>query len=134
MKYKDVKDGIVAELKDHAPVFKTVEAYIGQLDEKIKSLAFRKPAAFVTRGETEYDWVDGDSYNEQDRISIIIATLPKDMDEMEDAVLAALVHKNLGFSAMEMLVPTGSSPIFSNKLLVVRALEFKTAFDRKVTG
>ena len=50
MKYKDVKDGIVAELKDHAPVFKTVEAYIGQLDEKIKSLAFRKPAAFVTRG------------------------------------------------------------------------------------
>ncbi len=133
MTYADIEEAVMGALKESVPGLRSVEPYAGQLEDEIKELALRLPAAFVVHGGSAYTWVDGAVYREQAEVSVLLARRvtgrPGPDPTVLDAVLEALARMPLGDSA-ERLVPVSSSLVFTNRLVSVHSLEFAAGFDR----
>ncbi len=134
MTYAEIEESVIDALKGNVPGIRSVEPYAGQLEDEIKELALRLPAAFVVHGGSAYTWVDGAVYREQAEVSVLLAQRVTGRREgpeptVLDAVLEALSHMTLGDSA-ERLVPVSSSLVFINRLVAVHSLEFRAGFDR----
>ena len=134
MTYQDIEDKIIARLKSEVPELKDVEPYAGQLEEEIKHLAVRLPAAFVVHDASTFEWIDGSSYNQAAEVDVLIAQRVDPRKGADKAVVEsateALVHQDLGLQ-MERLMPVRQELVFTNKLIEVRGIRFRTSFDRE---
>jgi hypothetical protein len=132
MTYSDLEEAVISELKKSVPALRLVEPYAGQLEEEVKELTVRLPAAFIVHDESEFIWVDGSAYREDVRLSVMVvervARSGSDRAVIE-AVTDALAHQGLGLQ-MERLMPVRGSLLYTDRLLKVHALEFITSFDR----
>ena len=133
MTYAEIEEAVIDALKGNVPGLRSVEPYAGQLEDEIKELAVRLPAAFVVHGGSEFRWVDGATFRENVEFSVLIARRVTGTDGaaqalMEEA-LEALCYLNAGDGA-ERLMPVRAELLFTNRLIAVNAIEFSTAFDR----
>ncbi len=133
MTYAEIEKTVISALKGNVPLLRSVEPYAGQLEDEIKELAVRLPAAFVVHGGSEFRWVDGASFRESVEFSVLIARRVTGADDagqalMEEA-LEALSYLDPGDGA-ERLMPVRAELLFTNRLLAVNAIEFRTGFDR----
>ncbi len=133
MTYAEIEKSVIDLLKGSVQVLRLVEPYSGQLEDEIKELALRLPAAFIVHGGSAYTWVDGAVYREQAEVSVLLAQRVTGRagpgSTVLDAALEALAHMPLGDSA-ERLVPVSSSLVFTNRLVAVHSLDFMAGFDR----
>ena len=132
MTYAGIEEAVIGALKKNVPGLRSVEPYAGQLEEEVEKLAMRFPSAYVVHGGSEFSWVDGSSYRERLDVSVLVvqraARGSTDRSVLE-AVFEALAHLSPGGQA-ERLVPVSSTLLFTNRLITVHALEFRSAFDR----
>ncbi|KKK51620.1 hypothetical protein LCGC14_3113150 [marine sediment metagenome] len=133
MTYAEIEKTVISALKGNVPLLRSVEPYAGQLEDEIKELAVRLPAAFVVHGGSEFRWVDGASFRESVEFSVLIARRVTGTDsagqELLEEALEALSFLSTGDGA-ERLMPVRAELLFTNRLIAVNAIEFRTGFDR----
>ncbi len=133
MTYALIETAVINELKAKVPGLRSVEAYAGQLEDELKELAVRLPAAFVVHDGSEFRWVDGATFNESVELSLLIArritgAANASQSLMEEA-LDALSCLSVGDGA-QRLMPVRAELLFTNRLIAVHSIHFKTGFDR----
>ncbi len=134
MIYQDLEDKIIARLEAEVPKLKSVEAYAGQLDQKIEQLAVRTPSAFVSEVDSKYSWVNGAAYEQKPEVAVLVVQRVKPSTGkvnrgILEGVIEALTHQTFGLG-MERLMPSRSTLLFTNSLIEVRDIRFQCSFDR----
>lgn len=129
MEYQEIEQGIISRLRAGVKELRQAEPYEGQLEEEIEKLAVRLPSAFVVHGGSEFTWVDGSSYTESADVSVLIAVRSRSGRQVIEDTFEALAGL-LPAEGAERLMPQRAGIVFTNRLISVHALEFRTAFDR----
>jgi len=137
--FEQIEDAVMARIKTEMPYVKTVETYAGQLEGEIEKLAIPFPAVFVVYGGSDYQWVDGKSFNDAPGLSVIIAA--KDLRGSEDLrkgqygcyrmirdVLKTVASQTFGFDIWPMK-PVKVSLILISRIMAAYGIDFQTGFD-----
>ncbi len=130
-----IKDGIRAAM----PYLKKVETYAGQLEGEIEELTILFPAVFVSYGGSDFEWIDGQSFQNDPVFKVIVVA--KDLRgqtgmrggeygcyRMIIDTLNAIANCTFG-KEIQPLKPVKVTPLFISKAFAAYGIDFQTQFD-----
>ncbi len=140
MDFEQIETAIVTQLKANIAYAKTIETYAGQLESEIEELPIQFPAIYTVYAGSQFDWVDGPSYNELCTFSVIVVaknlrgkeTLRKDTQscyQMVKDVLASIANKKFNLE-IEKMKPVNVALLFVSSIIAAYGIEFQTNFDK----
>lgn len=145
MTYLDIESAVMEAVGSGVTGLRSVERYAGQLEADLESMAVRLPAVFLVSGGSEFSWVDGRTCRETVEFSVLLAyrisgtggtggaTTPDNSGrELLEDLLEELTNLlvTVDGEAAERLMPVSAELLFTNRLVAVHALTFRTGFDR----
>ncbi len=140
MDFEQIEDAIINEIKDNIDYVRTVETYAGQLEARIEELPILYPAIFTTYSGSQYEWVDGNNYNEKDVFTVIVASKnlmghkvmlkgSSGCYKMIKDVLSKITGNNFGLD-IERMKPRETRLLYISQTIALYGIEFQTNFDK----
>ncbi len=144
MTFVDIENGIIAALKAGLPYLKNVETYAGQLEKEVAELPKGFPAAYVAYEGSQFQWVDGENWQELPTFKVLVAArslrivsgINEDVREntatgaykVVTDVLATLTNQTFGLDIYK-LRPVKTELVFTSKTTAIYGIELTTMFD-----
>ena len=146
MTFVDIENGIISALKAALTYLKACETYAGQLDKQIAELPKGFPAAYVAYEGSQFQWVDGENWQELPTFKVLVAArslrivsgINEDVRENPDTgaykvvtdVLNTLTNQTFGLDIYK-LRPVKTELVVITKTTAIYGIEFTTMFDTK---
>ncbi len=143
MTFSDIESAIITAIEG-LTYLKNVETYAGQLDKEIGELPKGFPAAYVAFQGSQYQWVDGENWQELPTFKVLICArsyrvisgVNEDVRENPDTgaykvitdVLTTLTNATFGLDIYK-LRPVKSELILMTKTTAIYGIDFTTMFD-----
>ena len=144
MTFADIENGIISTLKAQLTYLKACETYAGQLGKEIAELPKGFPAAYVAYQGSQFQWVDGENWQELPTFRVLVAArslritsgINKDVRENAGTgayrivtdVLNTLTNQTFGLDIYK-LRPVKTELAVITKTTAVYGIEFMTMFD-----
>ncbi len=144
MTFVDIENGIISTLKTSLTYLKNVETYAGQLDKEIAELPKGFPAAYVAYNGSQFQWVDGENWQELPTFKVLVAArslrlvsgINEDVRENTSTgaykvitdVLNTLTNQTFGLNIYK-LRPEKTELVLISKTTAIYAIYFTTMFD-----
>ena len=143
MTFVDIEKAIITALQG-LTYLKNVETYAGQLEKEITELPKGFPAAYVAYEGSQFQWVDGENWQELPTFKVLIAArsyrivsgVNEDVRENADTgayrtitdVLDTLTNQTFGLDIYK-LRPVKTELVFISKTTAIYGIDFTTMFD-----
>lgn len=139
MTFEEVEDAIIERLKERINYLRSCETYAGQIEGNIDTLVINYPAAFVSYGGSEFEWLDEINVSEAAEFNVMVcarnqrgqAAVRKEGQgcyQMIADVLRALTNQRLGLE-IELLHPARVELVYISKTMAIYNINFQTSFD-----